>query len=176
MTDSMPLFSQLPDDSTVWIHVSSRPLTDSEAEQLQTTVTQFTSQWTSHERPVLSDWKLIDKQILVLAAFVSNGDLSGCGIDKHQHILANFANTNTFEWAGPLSVTFRGLDQRLRTVSRSAFATIVKSDMLPDSTIVVDQSISNLSAARTGIEVPASSSWHGRHFPFTESVSNAVLD
>ncbi len=176
MTFTNDLFSQLPDDSKIWIHVASRVLSSSESNNLSATVVHFSGEWTSHQRPVLSDFILIDDQILVIGAFVSDGDLSGCGIDKHEHILDAFATECDFEWVGPLSITYRTPDGVLQNTTRSEFSKVVLSNKLLDSTPVLDRGISDLTSARSGVERPANQSWHGKHFPFLVASPDGYLD
>jgi len=168
------LFQHLPDESNVWIHASDRKLSETEANEVNFNIEQFLQTWTSHERNVQGDFLLFENQILVIGAFVPNGELSGCGIDKHLHVLDRLANKFTFNWIGALSVLYRETNGQIAVASRAEFKRIVGENGLPNSTPVFDKSISSLVEARNGIERAAENSWHAEQFPFTSIVEKRV--
>lgn len=172
MSHFTDLFPTLPEGSGIWIHVADRKLTDSEAETLRSTLARFVRSWTSHERQVLAEIELFENRILLLGAFVPDGDLSGCGIDKHLHVIDELARNLHFEWAGPLSVVYRDGSDQIKTVSRSEFARLVTETDLPASTPIFETGISLLSEARAGIEREASLSWLSKFFPQGEELCN----
>ena len=169
------LFEHLPDESNVWIHAANRKLSDSEADAVSHNIEQFIQTWTSHERNVQGDFLLLENQILILGAFVSDGDLSGCGIDKHLHVLDQVAGKFAFNWTGALSVLYRDTNGDIAVVSRSQFKKIVADQNLPLSTGVFDQGISELSEARKGLERRAEHSWHATQFPFRSIAEKTVV-
>ncbi len=171
------LFKNLPDDSRIWIHATDRKLSESETEAVTRAVDQFLQSWTSHEKDVQGDFLLLENQILILAAFVPDGELSGCGIDKHLHVIDKVAENCAFNWTGALSVLYRDTSGEIAVAQRSEFRQIVTEQKLPLSTRIFDQSISSMSEVRRGIERAAGSSWHAGQFPFySKEEKTGVID
>ncbi len=157
------MFSTLSDDANVWLHAANRSLLPEEADRVLSHVKAFRSTWRSHGRLVVSDAELIDDRLLVIAAEVPGGGLSGCGIDKSLHTLDAVALELNFAWVGGLDIVFRGADGKIQTASRSAFRGLSESGAVDGQTPVVDLAVSRLDELRRrGIEVPLASSWHSR--------------
>jgi len=157
------MFSTLSDDANVWLHAANRPLLPEEADRVLSHVTTFRSTWRSHGRLVVSDAELIEDRLLVIAAEVPGGGLSGCGIDKSLHTLDAVALELNFAWVGGLDVVFRDAAGQLQTATRSAFRGLSEAGAVEAQTPVVDLAVSRLlDLRRRGIEVPLASSWHAR--------------
>lgn len=163
------LFPALPDEARCWVYVADRPLTDAQQADLLDRLQAFFGEWTSHGRRVRGEATFLDDRILLLAADVPDGDLSGCGIDKSVHAIEAAAQQNSFTWISPLQVAWRDADGHLQHGSRSAFRKLAKQDVVDGATPVLDLSVDTLGAIRDGrFEQPAHRSWHGRVFRLTQ--------
>lgn len=172
MNDYSTCFPELDPDSKLWIYVADRVLGDEVVRALHAKVASFAEMWSSHGRVVISDFKIVEAQIVLLGAFVEQGEISGCGIDKSLHLLEQFADESGFEWLSHLSVVFRNEKGSVVTVPRSEFRNLVKSGVVSESTPVFDTSISSLLELRKGhFERSAGTSWHGRVFEIPSSVT-----
>lgn len=169
MKDYRALFPSLPDESDAWVYAADSVLSPRAVEELLALLSKFAGTWSSHGLSVSSGFTMIDRQILVLSAFIQNGDISGCGIDKSLHTIDSFASGAGFEWLDSLSVVFRDTDGQIRIASRSEFKEMVKEESVTSSTIVLDRTVRKLKAIRTGqFEIAAGDSWHGRIFSIPE--------
>lgn len=170
--DYRSLFPSLDPDTRIWVYVSDSPLSASQEADLERTVRDFGAGWSSHGRVVISDFTIIENQILILGAYVQQGEISGCGIDKSLHVLDQFAQSNEFEWVSALSVIFRDTEDRLAVLPRNAFRQLVKSGEVSESTTVMDTSITSLADVRAGrFELPAGMSWHAGVFQIPISLA-----
>jgi len=165
MIDYSSLFPDLQPEAKAWAYVSDRRLTVQEKTALEDTIDSFRAQWSSHGRLVLSNYTLLDDQILIISAEVKQGDISGCGIDKSLHLLNDVAQKGHYEWVNSLSIVFRENDGALRVASRNEFKTLAKAEQVTSNTRVFDFSIGQLRDIRSGhFELPAGASWHQRVF------------
>lgn len=168
----MTLFEHLPDHSHAWLYASDRELTHAEAQALLSALEPFRKAWTTHGRPVDSGATLVDNRVLVIGAHVSDGDMSGCGIDKSLHALEAFATRAGFSWVSGLTIVYRTKDGRLETVPRTRFAALADQGAVNAHTLVIDLSVRSLGELRThGIERPTRSSWHAKYVAQAHSVS-----
>jgi hypothetical protein len=159
------LFPDLPDSARCWVYVADRPLTDTQQENLLEQLHAFFDAWTSHGTRVQGAATLCDDRVLLLAADVPDGDLSGCGIDKSVHAIEAAAQQQDFNWLSPLQVVWRNAEGRLQHGSRSAFRALARDGAVDGTTPVFDLSVSTVGALREGqFEQPAHQSWHGRIF------------
>ncbi|MEQ9103625.1 MAG: hypothetical protein RIE53_02895 [Rhodothermales bacterium] len=169
----MTLFEHLPDDSHCWLYAASHSLTEAEVRSLLTALEPFQDAWTTHGRRVQSGATVVDNRLLVLAAHVPDGDMSGCGIDKSLHALDAFAAQAGFSWVSGLMVVYRTPSGALETVSRAAFADMAVRGTVDAQTPVVDLSVRSLGDLREhGVERSAGTSWHAKYIAQAHSVSS----
>ena len=165
MTTDSTLFPALPDDARCWIYTADRPLTDTEQDALLHTLTAFFASWTSHSRPVQGDAVIVDDRFLIVAATLTAGDISGCGIDKSVHAVEEAAQNMGFAWISPLQIFFRDAEGAVQHASRPAFRRLVGEGTVTADTPVFDVSLTTLGLLRNGaFELPAGRSWHARIF------------
>lgn len=165
----LDLFDHLPDAADCWLYATDRTLTDDEVAFLESLFDSFQREWSSHGRQVAGACKVFDGRIVVVAAHIANGDISGCGIDKSLHLLQEAAISRSFNWVSALNTVFRGSDGTLQVASRVQFKALATKGVVNESTEVVDLSIRSLGALReNGLLRPASTSWHARLLPQTE--------
>jgi len=171
MMDYSSFFPALDSESRVWVYVANTPLSPVVQAELNRTVQEFGANWSSHGRVVVSDFTVMDNQILILSAFVQQGEISGCGIDKSLHVLDQFALRNGFDWVSALSILYRDGEGALVISSRSEFRQLIKSGAVTESTIVLDPSITTLSQLRDGqFEMMAGMCWHAGVFQIPVSM------
>ncbi len=172
MNDYHTIFPALDPSSKLWIYVANQKLTLNIVQDLEANLQSFIGAWSSHGRTVLADFQIVDQQIVILSAFVEQGEISGCGIDKSLHVLEQFAEKNGFEWLGHLSIMYRDESGHLHIVSRAQFRALAKEGVVTEATVVLDSSISSLSELRNGgFERSAGTSWHGRVFQLPTSLT-----
>ena len=162
-------FDPLPDRADCWLYATDRLLTEDEVAFLESLFDSFQREWSSPGRNVTGACKVYDNRIVVVAAHVQNGDISGCGIDKSLHLLQEAAISRSFEWVSALNIIYEGNDAEMEVVSRGQFKSLAAEGSVSHETRVVDLSIRSLGALREkGLFRPASSSWHARLIPQTE--------
>lgn len=170
--DLSHLFPSLPDDARCWIYVADRPLTDDEQRRLLDRLRAFLQDWTSHGRPVEGAVEVLDDRFIALAAMLSEGEISGCGIDDSVRAVDEAAQALGIEWVPALDVLYRDEAGRVQHHARSAFRTLVQEGTVTAATRVFDPSITTLADLREGrFERPAGTSWHARAFDLATAAS-----
>ena len=74
-------YSKISGSSKVWIFQTDRKFSSIEKEIISTRITNFVSQWETHNRPVYSSFKLFD-YFLCIFADESSYVTSGCSVDS----------------------------------------------------------------------------------------------
>lgn len=160
------LFSDLSGSAQTWTWVADRRLTNDEAREVADALSGFLSGWTSHGSAVRGEAGVLQNQIVLLAAEVPDGDVSGCGIDKSAHVLESVAEAAGFRWSSALVVPLVDDDDgALRLVPRAALRSAIADGSVGPDTIVVDRGTTVLGEIRTrGLLRPARETWLARYF------------
>jgi len=161
---NISLFPDLPGDARCWIHVADTPLDADTQTVLLDHLSDFFETWTSHQRPVTGRATLRDDRVLIVAATLDDGAISGCGIDSLTHTIDDVAASKQVRWMPALHVLYRDADGHLQSVSRTTFRERVDDGHITAETPVLDPSLTTLADVRDRFEQPASASWHGRIF------------
>ena len=162
-------FEHLPDSADCWLYAADRELAEEEVSLLESLFSSFEKDWSSHGRRVRGACRVLEKRIVVVAAHIENGDISGCGIDKSLHLLQEVAESRSFNWASALNIVFQGQDEQIHIVPRGHFKQLALDGGIGVDTPVVDLSIRNLGALREhGLLRPVKKSWHFRLLPALE--------
>lgn len=165
-------FDTLPDEARVWTYLADRALSDEEQQSVLAHLEPFLRDWTSHRRVVSGLAAVTGNRVLVLAATLNDGDISGCGIDKSVHRIEAAASALGFSWLDALQVAYRDGEQ-IQAVSRPTFRRLVRDGLITPETRVLDLTATTLGALRRqGLERPASSTWHGRVFRIPASAES----
>ena len=114
-------FDALPDSADCWVYASDRPLDTEEVRLLEGLFQSFEREWSSHGRKVVGACQVVDARVVVVAASVQQGDISGCGIDKSLHLLQDVAASRGFSWVSALQIVYRDSSGQLQVSSRKAF-------------------------------------------------------
>jgi len=167
-----PPFPAFPDDASLWIYVADRALSNEEQTRLLERLQPFFAQWTAHGHRVRGEALILHDRFLLVAGFVPDGELSGCGIDASiQAIKEAFAALPT-GFLPALDVLFRDGDGVIRSVPRPVFRRLVRSGAVTAATTIFDPSITTVKALREGgFEKPAGRSWHAKVFRIPEPVA-----
>lgn len=172
------LFPDLPDSARVWLFAARDDLSPEASMALLDTLAPFLAAWTSHGRPVGAAAAVQAGRVLVVAANIHadalNAGVSGCGIDKMEHAVAQAAAAAGVAWSGPLEVHFRDASGVWRTEPRAAFRALARSGAVSAATPVLDLTPTSLGAVRhDGLVRPAGETWMARAFGLGAETASA---
>ncbi|GIV61696.1 MAG: hypothetical protein KatS3mg044_0562 [Rhodothermaceae bacterium] len=162
MTNAFPSF---PDEASLWVYATERPLTANEQALVLDHLNRFFSGWASHGRPVRGAAQFLHDRFLLVAGHLEEGTISGCGTDAClDQVRAALEHVGT-TWVSSLTIFYRDADGHLYGVSRPAFRRLIREGRVDASTPVFDLSLTTVGDLRAGrFERPAGQSWHATVF------------
>lgn len=163
-------FPDLPSDARLWIYAASRALTADEQRALADELSGFAEGWTSHGRPVQGAVEIAAGRFLLVAASLTGGDVSGCGIDASVHAVEAAGRRLGVEWLPALRVFYRTAGGAVESCSRADFRAAAEAGAVTTETPVFDPAATQtVGALREGaFEKPAGQSWHSQAFSLPE--------
>jgi hypothetical protein len=157
------LFPDLPDEARLWVFPAKRDLPSGSGAAVLSRLRAFLPSWTSHGNPVTGDAVILEGRFLVVAAFVANDELSGCGIDKLVKAVEDIGTEVGVEWALSLDLFYRDESGEVNVAGRRAFRETAAAGRITTETTVFDPSVTHLGLLRAGaFELPVGRSWHKR--------------
>lgn len=155
----------LPDDARLWIFVTDRGLTDSEAANVRERLLAFVETWTSHARPVEGTVEVREGRFVIVAAQIPGGDVSGCGTDKLFHAVQEALGSANVFLAPSLAVVFQRDAGPVQVVDRHTFRALASAGEVNPETTVFDVTLTTLGSLREGTFTrPAFQTWLARYF------------
>jgi hypothetical protein len=154
---NMKRLIEMPDNARVWIYQASRFLTSSEIEIVESEVSAFLADWTSHGVAMDAAFEISLNRMLVIAADESMA--SGCGIDKSVKCIQALGSRLEIDFFQRTVVLYRMNDQ-LRESSLHEFWALRKALVVNDETQVVDTTVKSLGEYRSEFQKTFSRSWH----------------
>ncbi|HEX7069839.1 MAG TPA: hypothetical protein VF190_03490 [Rhodothermales bacterium] len=162
------LFSDYPAHAQLWVYPTAQTLSDEQEAGLLAALQPFLSTWTTHGSPVTASAAVVGRRFLLIAGYIPDGGVSGCGIDASTRAIEQAARSQGIEWASTLEVFYRDASGTVASVGRRDFRQLAENGTVSDQVAVFDPSITTVGALRDGsFERPASESWHGRYFERT---------
>lgn len=163
MQSHQQLFTNLPDNSRVWIYQSNRPLTEQETQQASALIKEFVQRWTSHSEKVVADGAVVYNQFIVLVADETFVSLGGCSIDSSVKVMRQLEEQFGITLFDRLTVTYRE-NGTIKTASQSNFQELFEQGIVNENTIVFNNLVPTLKDFREKWETPLAKSWHARIF------------
>jgi hypothetical protein len=165
------LFPDLDDDARLWVWIAERPLTGEDASAVRGAIEAFLSSWTTHGRSIRGDAAILYDQVLVLAGEVSEGEISGCGIDKSARLLESAGREHGFEWSSGLSVpVLATVSGPVRMLTRAELRREASGGRITPEQLLIDRAITRLGDARRGMLCrPVRDTWAARYVPASET-------
>ncbi len=83
-------FRNLSQEARCWIYILKNPLTNTLVKELNSELKKICESWISHGKNINSNYKIIDKQFIIL--FAEENDVSGCSIDTINNEMMRLLN------------------------------------------------------------------------------------
>lgn len=155
-------FEKLPDTSRVWVYASERPLSQNELAALSDKLQHFTSNWQSHQKDVVSSFKVIDDLFVVIASDDSS-DVSGCGIDKSVHVMQELEKELSLSFMDK-TIVYLKTDTGIKKATLKELRSMVESNVLTPETLFYNTLVSNIKQLKEQFEIPAREGWLKKYF------------
>lgn len=154
-------YSNLPDNSRVWIYQSDREFTAQEVEIITEKATNFINTWTRHGDDLKGSFTIKYNQFLVLAVDESFNNVSGCSIDSSVRFVQELEKELQIDLMNKMNITFKD-NEHINLVSLSDFQRFAKAQKITPETIVFNNMVNTKGDFENQWEVPAKESWHKR--------------
>ena len=158
----MPItsFSELPDDSRLWVFAASDRIVGERVSELLDAVDEYLASWKAHGEPLTSarDWR--DDRFLVIAVDQSTAGASGCSIDALFRILQQLQGRLGTSLVGGGRVFYRNRAGNVEAATRTAFSDRAATGEVDADTIVFDTTVTSAANYRSGFERRAGETWH----------------
>ena len=154
MTNESPMdsFLDFPENSSLWVYHSSKPLNEPQLERLQTSLTHFVKNWKSHGQALKADFSLYLNQFVILVVHPSSM-ASGCSIDGSVHLLKSLETELETEFLNNALVPIRLEDNRIVSIPFLEARKDVKTGKIARDAKVFNLSVRNLSEFRNNFQI-----------------------
>ena len=154
-------YTNLPNNSRVWIYQSDRPFTAEEVKIISSRAVDFIEQWTRHGDDLKGSFTFKYNQFLVIAVDESFATVSGCSIDASVRFVQQLEQQFNIDLMDKMNVSFKDGDA-INVVKLMDFQRFAKAQKITKETIVFNNMVQTKEEVETKWEVPANQSWHNR--------------
>lgn len=159
----MEKMNNLAHDQRIWIFCSSSELEHEAQEYIINNVSKFLSSWNNHGNQLFGKCWLELNQILIVSLDEQKMLASGCSIDKLNRMVLQLGQelqVNLFDRL----VVFYQVNASIKTTQLSHFWALRKANVVTDSTLVLDTTITNLAEWNNHKWQEFQNSWHKKMF------------
>ncbi len=155
----MKKLNELSGESRIWIYQCERALTADEESFVDSQISTFIDDWSSHGQKMDASAELFHHRFLVIAADEKQAMASGCGIDKSVNFVKTIGQELNLDFFKRTQIVYLE-ENELKDIELNLFWAKRKAGLVLDSTIVFDNTIRKVSELKNKWEVPFSESWH----------------
>lgn len=157
-------FSEMSEDSRVWVYQAARQFTEEEKELIASKLSVFCDGWNTHGNLMPTSFQIFDNQILVLAVDESGLGASGCSIDSSVRALRELEREIENNITDQGKVTFKSNTGEITVVSALGIKSKVTSGEIGSQTLVINPQVQNKKDLES-MWISAGKSWMNRYFP-----------
>ena len=154
-------YTNLPNNSRVWIYQSDREFSIEEIEYISAKALLFIDQWTRHGDDLKGSFTIKYNQFLVLAVDEGFNNVSGCSIDASVRFVQELEKELQLDLMNKMNVSFKDGDT-INIVKLSDFQQFAKDKKITAETVVFNNMVNTKEDFETKWEVTANQSWHSR--------------
>ena len=158
-TASLPGFSP---ESRIWVYVSSRPLTEAEAESAQKQLNAFCQQWTAHNQSLMANAEVFNQQFVVLMVDESRAGASGCSIDKSVHFLETLGANLQVDFFERMRFAWVDEQGAFQFGNKAELAAAVNAQHINEHTLMANPLVQTKQEFNEKWLLPFHQSWHRR--------------
>ena len=169
------VFSDLPDNSRLWVFAAADELTAEQCERAQLLLEDFTKRWKSHGAEVAGRHTLLAKRFILVVASSEGASTSGCSIDGLFRTVRQGLEQAGVVFADLSDIFFEPAStndsQSISSASRPDFAKLIASGEIGDDSVVYDPSVQTLGDFRSRWRRRFADSWHAELFAANRPLS-----
>ena len=151
-------FSELPENSKIWIYTSNRELSDDEVNRIEGFSNEFLNNWTSHGVKVEASVLIPYNHFIIICANQENQNLSGCSIDDSIRFIKTIEEDLDISLLNREIVTFKAGENIKKINLKNLKSEVADGNIGPD-TIVFNNLIDTKKDYINDWETNVSNSW-----------------
>ncbi len=149
----------------IWIYQADRKLTESEQDQVKSTLEAFTSQWKAHGKKLAASAEIRYGIFVILMVNDSIEAPSGCSIDKSVYLLKDLEEELGVGFFDRMRIAYRVPGSKsIELATKAEFEKLIQEGVVNLDTHVFNNLIQDYGELDTKWEVPISASWHAKYF------------
>lgn len=154
-------YTNLPNNSRVWIYQSDREFSIEEIEYISAKALLFIDQWTRHGDDLKGSFTIKYNQFLVLAVDEGFNNVSGCSIDASVRFVQELEKELHLDLMNKMNISFKD-GENINIVKLSDFQQFAKDKKITSETVVFNNMVNTKEDFENKWEVTADKSWHSR--------------
>lgn len=154
-------FSNLPEDSRIWIYQANRKLTEDEAIAISEKIAVFLTNWTAHGANLEAGFEIKYSRFIVIGLNQANASASGCSIDASVHFIQQLEKEFAVDLLDKMNVTYY-TGEFIAHKTLQEFKAMAKAKSVSKNTVVFNNLVNTKAEYLDSWEVPAAESWHAR--------------
>ncbi len=164
-------FEALPPNARLWIYQASRPLSETECQQIETAAETFIESWDAHGAPLQAAYGIPFQHFLIIGVNQGYNLPSGCSIDKSVELVRQLEQTLGIPFFERTQIAF-WINERIQTYPLAQLKSLVAEGILSADTLVFDNTIQTKEALETAWRKPMKESWAKRYLPKTAQTAS----
>ena len=151
--------NEMPSSAKVWIYQSDRIISSGEKERISNALSDFLSNWDSHQNPLKCYGDIWYDAFIVIMVDEEVNHASGCSIDKSVHFIKDIEKEIGLNLMDRMIFAYKDSDA-VMLISRAEFQSALNNGSINEDTIVFNNLVTNKAEFELKWEVPLKESWH----------------
>lgn len=156
-------FNQLSENSSVWIYLPDRELSNSEKDYIAQKLEDFCNDWTAHNNSLKASYSFFYGHVIVLAVDNGHHHASGCSIDKSVKVMKELESALTVGFFNRLLIPVVKNNRLATHTPASVKEAIARGEVL-ETDPILDLSITTLKQFQQNPTQVISNSWAKKFF------------
>ncbi|MAD59715.1 MAG: hypothetical protein CMB81_05240 [Flammeovirgaceae bacterium] len=149
-------FRNLTQEARCWIYILKSPLTNTLVKELNFELERICDSWVSHGKTINSNYKIIDKQFIIL--FAEENDVSGCSIDSINKEIMRISNVLGIS-LNPNSKIGIFKKEIIHFYDKNEIIDLIRKNEISFSTIMVNTTVRNKNEFESSWKIQIKDSW-----------------
>jgi hypothetical protein len=154
----MTLYTEMPQESKVWVYASNRILTEQEQAEIKAAGDSFTQSWTAHNNQLRASFAILHNVFMVLMVDENHNEVSGCGIDKSVHFMQDLDKTHQLDVFNRLRLELWQNESVIIT-NKQKLSVMLQEGAVNEQTPFFNKTVTTKKQFDEQFQIPLSESW-----------------
>lgn len=157
-------FQTLPDSSRLWVYQAHQRLTSDQQTSISEVLTEFTSNWQVHGKPMASSFEIRNGYFLIIAADEQVNAASGCSIDDSVRIVRQIGEQLSIDFFNRNNVAMV-IDGEVELIPMSSVRRLLEERSLNENSRTINTLVQTKAELNEKWNIPLGVSWLKRFLP-----------